>query len=116
MMMHKVFLFILLLLLIAFSTSAKADYATSLSFNGYILGSSGPIDVGDYSVPLVYDWNSDGRKDLIIGSKTIAPSPYNGYVKYYENTGTDSSPVFGSSSNIQSCTLTCSSIDATASG
>jgi hypothetical protein len=41
-----------------------------------------------YSAPAVYDWNGDGKKDLIVGQFI------NGNIFYYENIGTDSAPVF----------------------
>jgi len=50
------------------------------------------IDVGNANAPQVYDLNKDGKKDLLIGEK-------NGFVNYFENTGSVSSPFF---SNIPS--------------
>jgi hypothetical protein len=43
-----------------------------------------------YSVPCVADWNSDGKKDLLVGYF------YEGWVYLYINSGTDSDPVFES--------------------
>lgn len=40
------------------------------------------------SVPCVVDWNADGKKDLLVGCF------YNGNIYYFNNTGTDSRPVF----------------------
>jgi hypothetical protein len=39
--------------------------------------------------PVVDDWNGDGKKDLVVVAVW-------GDTKYYENTGTDSAPTFGS--------------------
>jgi len=105
---YNLCLLISLLLFLALTTNAKADYATGLEFKGSI----GDIDAGDFSAPLVYDWNSDGKKDLLVGSRTgTAQAGYHAYVNFYENIGTNSAPVFGSSSYIQACTATCSAID-----
>lgn len=45
---------------------------------------------GEYSVPFVVDWDSDGKKDLIIGD-------VDGYVTYFRNSGTNTAnPEFSS--------------------
>ena len=109
----KIKIVITLIFLILGSISAYADYQTYLLPGVYIPN----VDVGDYSAPVVYDWNSDGKKDLIIGSRTgTALAGFHGYVNFFENTGSDSSPSFSSSSQIQSCTTVCSAIDAIAGG
>lgn len=105
-----VFIFFSLLLLPHYT---QADYQTNLLPGVYINN----VDVGDYSTPVVYDWNGDGKKDLIIGSRTGTSSTgLHGYVNFYENTGSDSSPSFSGSSQIQSCTTACSAIDAAVGG
>lgn len=45
------------------------------------------IDVGSFSYPQLFDLNKDNLLDLLIGNK-------NGFITYYENTGTVSSPEF----------------------
>ncbi len=45
------------------------------------------LDVGAYAVPVVYDWNNDGKKDLVLGD-------YLGNVTVYLNSGTDDAPLF----------------------
>ncbi len=47
------------------------------------------IDVGNANAPQVFDLNKDGKKDLLIGEK-------NGFINYFENTGSVSSPFFSS--------------------
>ena len=102
----------LLFILAVSVVNSYASYQSSLSFTGYLQDANGDIDAGDFSVPLVYDWNSDGIKDLLVGSRTgTAQTGYHGYVSFYENIGTNSSPVFGSSSYIQACSTTCSALD-----
>jgi hypothetical protein len=52
------------------------------------------IDVGIRAAPIVDDWNGDGRKDLLVGN-------FDGNILVYLNEGTDASPVFNSSFNLQ---------------
>jgi hypothetical protein len=46
-----------------------------------------PIHVSGNAAPFVYDWNADGKKDLLIGDGT-------GVLKVFLNTGTDAEPAF----------------------
>jgi hypothetical protein len=46
------------------------------------------IDVGNYGAPTMYDWDRDGRKDLICGQFE------GGYIRFYRNVGSDSAPEF----------------------
>ncbi len=101
-------LFIAMTLLSASGTAAYADYQTNLNYAGRIQDSLGDIDVGEYSAPVVYDWDSDGKKDLIVGQRYDHPTEgRGGYVSYYKNVGTNAMPVFDSYSLIQSCSDTC---------
>jgi len=43
--------------------------------------------VGDDSSPVIFDWNEDGNKDLIVGNRI-------GEVRIYLNKGTNSTPIF----------------------
>jgi len=61
-----------------------------VQYNGSILRPVYSTGYQYYSVPCVADWNGDGNKDLIIGYF------YQGWVYYYENSGTNSEPVFES--------------------
>lgn len=45
------------------------------------------IDVGEYSVPQLYDLNNDGLLDIIIGKS-------NGKISYYQNSGTTIEPQY----------------------
>ncbi len=45
----------------------------------------GPIDCGWYAAPFVYDWNSDGLPDLLIGTRTNV-------IVWWRNTGTRTAP------------------------
>ncbi len=46
------------------------------------------LDVGFYSAPVAYDWNGDGRKDLLVGQFQ------SGLIRFYPNVGTDPQPRF----------------------
>lgn len=92
---------------LAFASNAAADVATDLLPGIYLQDSSGDITVSAWSVPLVFDWNNDGKKDLLIGENSGGT---NGYVKYYENIGTDARPLFGSPVYIQACSPLCSNL------
>lgn len=52
-----------------------------------VQANSSDIDVGSYSVPSFFDWNNDGRKDLIIGESS-------GKVRVFLNNGTTVVPAF----------------------
>ena len=67
----KVKMLITLFFLMSISISAYADYQTTLLPGVFIPN----VDVGDFSASVVYDWNSDGKKDLIIGSRTGTAQP-----------------------------------------
>ena len=54
-----------------------------------------PIDVTWYGSPYAYDWNGDGKKDLLTGQFSY------GYVRFYPNTGTNNNPSFTDSSFVQ---------------
>jgi hypothetical protein len=108
-------LLVMVMLLLSLQTNAFSDYSTNLVFGGYLQDSSGDIDVGLYSAPVVYDWNSDGKKDLLVGQRYDDATGSHGYVTYFENQGTNASPSFGSGTYIQSC-VPCSPLDVAAGG
>ncbi len=116
---HKILyscLFLILLLFI-FNTMNFGEYQTTLLKGSVIaLGSSNDAD-GKWSVPVVYDWNNDGKKDLLIGRNHIDEYDVNhGYVTYYENTGSDESPSFSSSVLLRTCDEECSPLSVEAFG
>lgn len=49
-----------------------------------------PIYLGYYTAPVMFDWNDDGKKDMIVGQFNY------GYITFFENVGEDSAPVFDS--------------------
>jgi len=74
--------------------------ASNPQFNGYFYAHSASGDLefpasGCLGVfPRVYDWNSDGKKDLVVGLA-------DGTVQVLLNENTDADPIFGSPSNVQ---------------
>jgi hypothetical protein len=65
-------------------------FAQAPRFNGptFIYDGGVQIDVDYYGSPYVYDWNGDGKKDLILGQFT------SGYIRFYSNIGSDLNPQF----------------------
>lgn len=55
-----------------------------------------PLQVGYDSIPVVVDWNNDGRKDLVVGQHAA------GYVWLFLNVNTDADPVFNGGTLIES--------------
>ena len=62
---------------------AQPDYGNSVK----LISGLSPLDVGDESVPVVVDWDNDGRKDIISGNSL-------GVLLFYKNRGSDTSPDF----------------------
>ena len=98
--------------ILIFSTKASADYQTDLEQGVYLQDTSGDIDVDCYSVPVVYDWNNDGKKDLLVGQNNNS----NGYISFFENVGIDSNPSFNAPVYVQSCNPGCAPLDVAAAG
>jgi len=73
----------------------KTAFPTPVLLEGeYVRDDSGDIDAGLWSVPLVYDWDNDGRKDLLVGQRYDEGERSHGYVSFYKNIGTYSAPRF----------------------
>ena len=53
-----------------------------------ILDNGVPIDVGEVSAPVMFDWDRDGNKDFLCGQYD------SGKIRFYRNLGPDSAPVF----------------------
>jgi len=54
----------------------------------FLFDGSDTLDVGSYSAPFAYDWNADGKKDLLVGQF------HYGLIRFYPNVGTNNNPVF----------------------
>jgi hypothetical protein len=74
-----------LLALAAFAQTPVFDAPVAIEANG------SPINVGygGNASPFVADWNGDGKQDLLLGQFD------SGKIRFYENIGEDSAPVFG---------------------
>ena len=71
-----------------FTNSAGAGNIAVFSFTDTIKNNMGNIvDIGQFAVPQLFDYDKDGDLDLIYGK-------VNGTLTYYENTGTSSSYIF----------------------
>lgn len=57
------------------------DYGNAVRLMSGIL----PLDAGDSAVPVVVDWDNDGKKDVIAGNSS-------GELLFYKNRGSDTSP------------------------
>jgi hypothetical protein len=77
--------------LAAFAQTPVFDAPVAIEAN------SGPINVGTggNASPFVVDWNGDGKRDLLLGQYD------GGKVRFYENIGEDTAPVFGDFSYLQ---------------
>ncbi len=77
--------------LMAQNGKAKKSKMTRVKKPVLIMGETEPVKTEAWGLahPSVYDWNQDGKKDLVIGE-------FEGKAKFrvYLNVGTDSKPVF----------------------
>jgi hypothetical protein len=81
----------------------KTAFPTPVLLPGeYVQDVSGDIAAGLWSVPLVYDWDDDGRADLLLGQRYDAEKERHGYIRFYRNIGTDSGPAFNGFTLIES--------------
>ena len=79
--------------------------ATGILQGTYIKDGSNDIFASDYSVPVVYDWDRDGKKDLLLGYNNTEDEF--GYIRFYRNQGSDSSPVFNGFTLVKACYNSC---------
>ncbi len=72
---------------IAFCRNIGAEESPKLDDQVWVQDAYGDLNPGYSTSPVHFDWNADGKRDLIIGYRE-------GEVLYYENQGSDSSPLF----------------------
>ncbi len=105
------------LLFLLLMNSYYSDYHTNLLPGVFIRDGSSDLRANNWSVPLVYDWDSDGRKDLLVGNRYIENDGKSyGFVNFFRNIGSDLAPAFNGSILIQACSGTCSYINVAAAG
>ncbi|MBI4697975.1 MAG: hypothetical protein HY758_03450 [Nitrospirae bacterium] len=106
-----------LILLLTLNESYYSDYQTDLLTGVYIQDGTSDLRAGIWSVPVVYDWDRDGKKDLLVGQRYDGgENMHYGRVNFFKNVGTDRSPFFSGRALIQSCSENCSSLIVTAAG
>ncbi|RJQ13885.1 MAG: hypothetical protein C4560_13455 [Nitrospiraceae bacterium] len=69
------------------------DGSSNFSFSSNLQVNGADYDIGSRSAPRIYDWNSDGLNDILVGE-------YSGYVHYLQNAGTNSAPSFNTSERL----------------
>ncbi len=74
--------------------SASAQQIT-LRPGQYLYAGAAYLDVGDYAIPCMADWNGDGHKDLLVGYQTA------GKIALFLNCGSDASPALTNAGNLQ---------------
>ena len=77
-------------LLINTGTNAYPTFSSS----SWVQDGGSNLDPGGSSSPVATDWNEDGAKDLLVGDVS-------GYIYFYENMGTNASPVFDGSERLE---------------
>ncbi|MBI5057874.1 MAG: hypothetical protein HZB61_14775 [Nitrospirae bacterium] len=94
-----------------------ADYQTTLLPGVHIQDGASDLKANHWSVPVVFDWDSDGKKDLLIGnSYTDEGKVRHGYISFYKNTGADPAPSFDGFIYLQTCDKECSPLNTSAFG
>jgi len=81
-----------IMILCLFSLAFSLDYESPVMIEAS--GSPITLTIG-HANPLVFDWNGDGLKDLILGQYS------SGKLRLYLNEGTNSSPIFNAFTYMQ---------------
>jgi len=116
-LLHITFILLVLTLLVTVNMYYYNDYQTSLLPGEYIQEKRSDLISNRWSVPLVNDWNSDGKKDLLIGNRNYDnKSGSKGYISFYQNKGTDSHPTFDGFTYVKTCSDICSDLVVTPDG
>ncbi len=78
------------------SAASASNQSATTSFTDFERVQAGGIDINfsTWTVPLAIDWNADGLQDILVGGM--------GSVWLYLNTGTTTSPAFGTGSRVLS--------------
>ncbi|MDP3296816.1 MAG: hypothetical protein Q8N09_04360 [Thermodesulfovibrionia bacterium] len=112
-----IILLCIFLILLGLNLHYYACYQTTLLPGVYLHDGSSIVKTNNWSVPIVYDWDSDEKKDLLVGNSYIDEKNINhGYVSFYKNIGSDAAPIFNGATYIQTCTDKCSLVNVAALG
>ncbi|MDX1779324.1 MAG: FG-GAP-like repeat-containing protein, partial [Thermodesulfobacteriota bacterium] len=74
---------------VALFINRKSDNKPEFSDYVFLHAEEKTIDVGTHAAPFIIDYNNDGTKDLLVGNG-------DGALIYFENTGSNSKPIFAS--------------------
>jgi len=77
-----------------FYRNTNTDTAPILAPGLQLSVGSGPLSVTYRATPFVYDWDGDGRRDLLCGNG-------DGYVFFFKNIGVDQVPVYAPAIRVQ---------------
>jgi hypothetical protein len=100
-----VIIFIVVVILIIYKTTHR--HLPTLLPGAYIQDREGDLDAGFFSVPFVFDWNGDDKKDLLVGLTTSATTGGKGKIKFFQNIGSKNIPLLDRATFIQACSNTC---------
>lgn len=90
----------LLLLPVLLITGIAAAFPSFV--DGFQIYSGGEmLEAGYNSSPTVCDWNGDGLNDLVIACLEDIDSTKVGTIQFYQNSGTNTNPVFTGFTRIQ---------------
>jgi hypothetical protein len=90
--MKKIKLILLFIsIVLSITVFSKNEKIIKLGKPILIQGKKGPIKIKQYefAYPVIYDWNHDGKKDLVIGENSTRAK-----FRVYLNKGTDAKPKF----------------------
>lgn len=81
---------------VAFADASNTSPAPlSLRPPEYLMLGGAVLDVGDYAIPAVTDWNHDGRKDIVVGYRPADR------IALFLNIGTSDNPYLAYAGNLQ---------------
>ncbi len=116
-LVFKWIIFLCIFLILLEINLHHACYQTTLLPGVYLRDDSSILKANNWSVPIVYDWDNNGKKDLLVGDNYIDEKNVNyGYVSFYKNIGSDAAPVFNGATYIQTCADKCSALNVAAFG